>query len=293
MEVDRLPKGKERTILKKLLEICSTGAKWSVEAAVSVACVLGDHADLLETAGRLEEAEAMLTLARSLAPERADLALRSARVARLSGDRGGALTRYREAAALAGGVGPIARLAGVGEGVVSKDPYRALTLAIRQALEESATEAAAVGLEERANYLRGQGERAAATHDLRCAAARFTDPVDLGRVAHALADLFAADHDPVATREALLFAVSRGDRRQREHAQARLQNVSRDVGDELGMRRWRPSHTPTLVSHGPASVGRSAQPVVATAPASEWHSATLPPVPLAAIWRSGERGLPI
>jgi hypothetical protein len=39
-----------------------------------------------------------------------------------------------------------------------------------------------------------------------------------------------------------------GDSPQREHARARLHTLCRDLGDQVGMRRWRSWERPTLVS---------------------------------------------
>ena len=70
-------------------------------------------------------------------------------------------------------------------------------------------------------------------------------------VAHQLADLFATVGDPLAVREALLLALAVGDVSQREHAQARLHAISRDLKDQVGARRWRTFQRPSLVSLSP------------------------------------------
>ena len=72
--------------------------------------------------------------------------------------------------------------------------------------------------------------------------------LDRARVAHLLADVYVACGDSLAAREALLLALSSGDRSQRDHARARLHAVCRDLGDQLGSRRWRSFERPALVS---------------------------------------------
>jgi hypothetical protein len=54
--------------------------------------------------------------------------------------------------------------------------------------------------------------------------------------------------DVRTAREALLLAVLCGDAPQRDHARSRLHTLSRDQGDEVGMRRWRTFGRPSLVS---------------------------------------------
>jgi thioredoxin-like negative regulator of GroEL len=183
----------------------------------------------------------------------------------LRGETDRALALYREASELDTLGGSIARLASVGEAVVAEDPERSLGRAIRRAARAGDHDAAAVGLEERARIRRAAGARMAAARDLCAAAARYGDAVDRARVAHQLADLFIAADDPHAAREALLFALNSGDRTQRDHARARLHTVSRDVGDQVGMRRWRSFSRPTMVSlssRANTPRDRSAEPVL-------------------------------
>jgi len=259
-EVEAIASGSERALLLRLLRLGEEG--WST----AVATMLSDYAAGLEEARRLAEADAVIRLALALSDEEAELALRAARIARLQGERERALVLYGVARELDGGDGSIARLARIGEAVVSDEPEQALSAAVRAAVEAEDGEAAAVGLEERARVRRRLGKRNAAARDLAMAAARYCDPVDRGRVAHQLADLFVAANDPRAAREALLFALNVGDETQRDHARARLHTVSRDLRDHLGMRRWRSFKTPALVSLSarPAvAVEESAAPAVA------------------------------
>jgi tetratricopeptide (TPR) repeat protein len=240
VELDRLPKGRERALLRRLLSDVE-------EAGGQASEILVEFASGLEEARRLDEATAVLMMARALEPTRAEFALRSARVARLQGDREGALALYRVASELDGGSGSVARLSRIGEAVADgSEP--ALAAAIRWAIRSEDWEAAAVGLEERARLRRKGGNRAGAARDFVAAASRYPDAVDRARVAHQLADLFIAADDPEAAREALFFALTSGDRAQRDHARSRLHTVSRDLGDEVGMRRWRSFQRPVLVS---------------------------------------------
>jgi hypothetical protein len=216
--------------------------------AARVADWLNDYAAGLEDARLLDEAATVIELARALAPKRAEFALRAARIARLGGDPERALTLYRLTSDLDGGGGAMARLAAVGEATVAADAEQALSVSIRGSVKTGDGEAAAVGLEERARVRRTKGDRNGAARDLAIAAARYPDAVDRARVAHQLADLFIANNDPAAAREALLFALESGDSTQRDHARSRLHTIARDLGDQLAMRRWRSSRPPMLVS---------------------------------------------
>jgi tetratricopeptide (TPR) repeat protein len=252
--VEGLSGGGERSLLRRLLAFGEARCE-------GMADLLSEYAAGLEGARRLAEAEVVMALACALQPRQADLALRAGRVARLRGEREQALGLYRRASELDAGDGSVARLAAIGEAVVSPAPEQALSTAIRKAVTGGDAEAAAVGLEERARVRRERGDRRGAARDLAVAAARFADPVDRGRIAHQLADLYVAGDDPHAAREALLFALSSGDASQRDHAKARLHTVSRDLGDQLGMRRWRSFKPPALVSLS----SRSGTPVAASA----------------------------
>lgn len=259
-ELDQLEKGQERSILRRVLNL-AIGRE-----VTGLGDVLSDYAGALEEARRLPEADAVITLARELDSRRADVALRAGRIARLLGDRERALDLYRTARGLDSGDGAMARLAAIGEAVIAEDPERAISTVIRAAILAADAEAAAVALEERGRIRRIAGNRSGAARDFAFAAARFEDAVDRARVAHLLADLFVASGDPEAAREALLFALKVGDRSQKDHAQARLHTVSRDLGDQIGMRRWRSFQRPALVSlssrPGPPSTS-SAAPAVA------------------------------
>lgn len=262
-EVSGLEKGPERAVLRRILLLLDGAGE--VEAARLAGPLVG-YACELERTRRLPEADAALSLARSAAPGDAETALHAARVARKLGDRERALELYAAVRGLDGADGSMARLAAVGEAVVSDDAERGLTRVVRAALRAGDAEAAAVGLEERARTRRAAGDRRGAARDLCLAAVRFGDGVDRARVAHELADVAVASGDPLAAREALLAALEWGDAPQKEHARARLHTHARDLGDQVGARRWRSARPPSLTSmslYRPRPVDRSGAPRLA------------------------------
>lgn len=248
-EVERLGAGAERAMLLRLLLL--EGRLADPDCGELAVDLLVDYAYELEVTRRLPEAEAVMSLALALAPASATVALHAGRVARKQKHPERALALYREARRLDAGDGRIGRLAAIGEAVVSAHPLPALGAAFRRAVRSGDAEAAAVALEERARLRRSSGDRSGAARDLCIAAVRFRDPVDRARVAHQLADLFATVGDPLAVREALLLALAVGDASQRDHAQARLHAISRDLKDQIGTRRWRTFQRPALVSLSP------------------------------------------
>lgn len=257
-EVERLEKSAEKSILLRALRVMEEGA-----AAGQLSAALVSYACELEKTRRLAEADASISLALALDEGSGATALHAARLARKMGDRQRALVLYCAARDLDGGDGQIARLAQVGEAVVSDDGVRMLGRVIRRALRAGDAEAAAVGLEERAALRRAAGDRRGAARDLCLAAARFIDPVDRARAAHELAGAALALGDAGAAREALLVALAWGDAPQKDHARTRLHTLSRDLGDQVGMRRWRSFQRPSLVSlsaYRPAPAGRSLAP---------------------------------
>ena len=240
-EIDAVESRAERSFLRRIL------VKVLEDEAAGVSSLLAEYAGALEEARRLAEADAVLSLARSLEPERAEIALRAARVARLQGQRNRALELYAVARELDRGDGAIARLSAIGE-AVAEESEAGLSRSIRESIVAGDHEAAGVGLEERGRLRRSRGDRSGAARDFAIAGARFTDSVDRARVGHLLADLHVANGDSLAAREALLLTLGTGDRSQRDHARARLHTVARDLGDQLGMRRWRSFERPALVS---------------------------------------------
>lgn len=255
-----LARSAERAILRNILLLLEDGQRAPM---LLLADALLRYASELERTHRLPEADASLTLARTLTPADAEVALHAGRVARKLGDAGRAMELYRASRALDQDAGSISRLAEIGEAVVSENPLRALGQVIRRSIGAGDSEAAAVGLEERARLRRARGDRRGAGRDLCFAALRYPDAADRARIAHALADLGIASGDPLAAREALLVALSCGDAPQREHARTRLHTVSRDLGDQVGARRWRSSKRPALVS---LSVFRAAPAAISAAP---------------------------
>jgi hypothetical protein len=257
-EVERLEKSAEKSILLRALRVLEEGA-----AAGPLSGALVSYACELEKTRRLPEADAAITLALALDEGSGSTALHAARLARKMGDRQRALVLYCAARDLDGGDGVIARLAAVGEAVVSDDGVRMLGRVIRRALRAGDAESAAVGLEERAALRRAAGDRRGAARDLCLAAVRYADPVDRARAAHELAGAALALGDAGAAREALLVALAWGDAPQKDHARTRLHTLSRDLGDQVGMRRWRSFQRPSLVSlsaYRPAPASRSLAP---------------------------------
>jgi hypothetical protein len=233
----------EKSILSRLLLAAEEGAE-----PACLGRTLAAYACELERTRRLPEADAAAMLAVALDGAGSETALHAARLARKVGDRQRAHVLYCASRDLDLGGGAIARLAAVGEALVSDAPERGLTRVIRAALRAGDREAAAVGLEERAGVRRLAGDRAGALRDLCMAAGRYADAVDRARVAHELAGTALGGGDADAAREALLAADAWGDAPQRDHARTRLHTLSRDLGDQLGMRRWRASRPPSLVS---------------------------------------------
>ncbi|HEX6925592.1 MAG TPA: hypothetical protein VF167_09180 [Longimicrobiaceae bacterium] len=248
-EVEALPAGAERALLLRLLLL--EGSPAAPGTAALIADLLVDYAYELEVTRRLPEAEAVINLALVFAPHSAAVALHAGRIARKQARHDRALELYRRARELDRASGAIGRLASIGEAVVSPDPFPRLAAVLRESIRARDFDAAAVALEERARLRRAAGDRAGAARDLSIAAVRYVDPVDRARVAHQLADLFASVGDRLAVREALLLALAVGDASQRDHAQARLHAISRDLGDQLGTRRWRSFQRPALVSLSP------------------------------------------
>src|SRR5690606_35787529 len=161
-EVERLGPSRERRLLTKLLATAPGDARVRSKH-------LATYAAELEREGRLAEASAALLLARRMDRESPELVLRAARLARLTGRIGRARRLYARVRALDGRAGHWARLASVGEALLSPDPYAALTDAIQAAVRADDDAAAAVGLEERAALRRRIGDEAGAHRD-RCSA---------------------------------------------------------------------------------------------------------------------------
>ncbi|HEU0012292.1 MAG TPA: hypothetical protein VFQ45_01340 [Longimicrobium sp.] len=242
-EVAGLEKSGEKTILLRILRVLEDGG-----SAARLSPALVSYACELERTRRLPEADAAVSLALVMDAGSCTTALHAARLARKLGDRERALALYCAARDLDARDGAIARLAAVGEAVVSDDAVARLGRAVRGALRAGDGEAAAVGLEERATLRRHAGDLAGAARDLVLAAARYPEAVDRARVAHALAGVLLARGDTDGAQEALLSALAWGDAPQQDHARTRLHTLARDLGDQVGMRRWRSFKRPSLVS---------------------------------------------
>lgn len=239
--------GPERLMLARMLKL--TEHELGGDSGFGeLSALLVEYACELEATRRMPEADAVMALARVVAPGNAELALHAGRIARKQGDAVRALDLYRIARLLEGTESRVGMMASVGEAVTSPNAEAALGRIVRAAMRASDHEVAAVALEERARVRRCRGAKGGAARDLCVAALRFPDPVDRARVAHQLADLFIASGDLAAAGEALLIALSLGDSTQRDHALGRLHTVARDRGDQLGMRRWRSFGRQRLVS---------------------------------------------
>lgn len=211
--------------------------------------VLLELAGYLESRGRLEEASEVLELAMALDPEDAEFLLHAARVARKSGSGRRARVLYQEVIRAARENGHLCRMAEIGLSLLDPDPESALGREIRRALAEGDNVAAAVAQEERARARRDRGDVAGAIRDYAVAAVRFADPADLGRIGHEATDMLMLGGDLMGARGALLEVERRALPRQSDRARARLLEVSRALGDELGARRWAESSArPSLVS---------------------------------------------
>jgi hypothetical protein len=257
-EVAKLPAGPERAVLRRMVELYEGGTEGvEVSPGRVLTGLLVAYAGEVERSGRLEEADAALELACEAAPRDPEAALHAGRIARKLGDAARARRRYAEVRALDAPCGRFARLASIGEALISAEPERALGRAIREAVRAGDAEAAAIGHEERAAVRRAAGDGSGAIRDLCAAMARFVDPVDRARVAHALADQAVAAGDALAAREALLLVLEQGDAVQQAHARSRLYTLSLALGDELGVRRWRDAWSSKLISLGLYRVGRS------------------------------------
>src|ERR1700741_374519 len=121
-EVEGLGESPERSILLRLLILAGDAEL----AETRQAKVLVSYACELERTRRLPEANAAVALAPALDGAASSTALHAARLARKLGERERALALYCAARDLDGGSGAIARLAEVGEAVVSGDAVRAL-----------------------------------------------------------------------------------------------------------------------------------------------------------------------
>jgi tetratricopeptide (TPR) repeat protein len=255
-------------VLHRLRDRETEPAVW--EDSVAWALVLSGGA--IEQAGDHVAARSIFELAAEFRPTCAATVLHAGRAARRAGEAEVATRHYRQAQALDED-GRIARLARIGEAMVSGDGERRLSKEIRRAVRSGDPEAAAMGLEARA-LVRCEANRCeGAIRDLCVCALRYPDREDQARAAERVADLLVDAHDLEAAREALLLVHEIGTPAQRAHAEARLHQLSGALGDVLGLRRWgRPGARPKPMAPPPptepGAVRRRSLPMV-----REWRNA--------------------
>jgi len=207
-----------------------------------------------EQASAYQEAYALFAAASRALPESPEAALHAARAARCSGDLVGATRWYRRARELDRG-GRIARLARIGEAMVTQGSEWKLSREIRGAVRSGDAEAAGVGLEARA-LVRCQTARCeSAIRDLCLCALRYPELEDRARAAQRVAELLTEAHDLASAREALLLVQEIGTPAQSAHAEAALHRLSAALGDAVGVKRWGgDGAAPPAVEPGPPNV---------------------------------------
>jgi hypothetical protein len=241
-----LPAGAESRLIRRVVEAFDSGT-----SARERGCTLLAWAGYVEARHRLGEAGRILELALRLEPTDGDLALHRARIARKAGDAGRAAALY-ERVRLGRSTAPhLDRMAEIGQALLAAEPEAALACAARGALAAGDPEAAAVAQEERARVRRATGRVGAALRSYATAAARFSDPVDRGRIGHEVADMLVAAGDADAARVVLLATARVAHPDQVERVWGRLGELSQAIGDELGARRWRGARPIGLVALGP------------------------------------------
>lgn len=239
---------RERGALWRVLE-----AGHDADSSGALAEGLVGWAGYLETRGLFETAEAVLHVARELAPANPELTLHTARIARKRGRLDDARRLYDRVAELEGDEGELSIMASIGRALTSEERLQALGAILRRAIRRGAGEAAAVAQEERARARRAVSDVSGALRDYISAAARYTDPIDRGRVGHEVADLLIGTGDLEGARRALRETESIGHPEQSAFARVRLQNIARAQGDQLGVRRYAPDTPPPLVSLSPVA----------------------------------------
>ncbi len=242
--VRRLPEGPERRHLGHVLRAALT-LDADVDHRTLALVAWAGH---LESRGLLDWAGTVYARARAFHPDDPELTLHAARVARKLGDVEAARTLYRRVERLDDPSGRLARMAGIGQALLTVEPRAALARSLRSAVRAGDAEAAAVAQEARAALRRDAGELDGALRDYLGAAVRYGHRADRGRVGHEAADMLLAARDPLAARELLLATVEVAHPAQAERARARLLGIARTVGDDLGQRRWAEGHSPSLVS---------------------------------------------
>jgi hypothetical protein len=220
-------------VLRTLRESDREDPRWKE----ALASALSRAGGVLERRGEPGSARLLFELACELRPGCAATALHVARAARLAGDTEVARAFYARAGAQ-DPQGRIARLARIGEAMISRAGERRISAEIREAVRSGDAEAAGVGLEARASLRCEDARCREAIRDLCACALRYPDREDQARAAQRVAALLIASNDLAAAREALLLAHRIGTPAQRAESRASLYALSEELGDALGMRRW-------------------------------------------------------
>jgi hypothetical protein len=220
----------------------------------------------LESRGRLAAAGQVVDVAVELSPLDPELALHAARIARKAGNHRRACELYEDVERLADGAGEFARLSRVGRAMIGPNAEEELGRLLREALRSGDTEAAAVAQEARALERTARGRRVAAIRDFLVAAVRFRDAADIGRIGHRVADLLVAARRVPSARRILEATARHSLPEQARWARARLYELARLTGDQVGCRRWRDDRQAGLVS---LSLARSRPDCPGPTPAGE------------------------
>lgn len=215
----------------------------------------------LETIGRFDEADFATGLAARICPDDPAIDLHRARVARKAGYAEKALTLYHRALErLSDNQIPLARMARLGCVLVGPDGERGISAILRESIRSGDHESAAVAQEARARRRIGAGDLSGAVRDLLFAAVRYPRAIDRGRVGLALADLLTSRGDLAAARSVLEVVEREALPRQADWARARLLQLARCTGDEIGLRRWAESTSNDLVALLPPRRGVAPSP---------------------------------
>lgn len=212
----------------------------------------------LEEVSELELAQQALGCACDLGGDVPELHLHLGRIHRKRGDFPSARAEYLKVSE-AGHYEPrLHRLARLGEALLSRDADAALGKVAREAQRAGDAETVGIAMEERAHLQAAQGRHRSAVRQALSAAARYPDTMDRTRLLHWAADLLQSRGDLAGARRILLSAQDLGREPQRRFTRQRLHILSRALGDELGIRRWRDGGPPALISLMPPRSRRQA-----------------------------------
>lgn len=252
--VTSLPDPVEARLARRVVD-CFTGVERNLPRGLTA---LVSWAGYLETRGKLEAADRILKVAVELSPLDPELSLHAARIARKAGNHHRAQGLYDDVERLDDGTGRFALLGRVGHAMIHPDAPGELARVLREALRAGETEAAAVAQEARGLERAARGDRAGGLRDLLIAAVRFGDPADVGRIGHRVADLLVSSGLPTVARRVLDETARVALPEQARWARARLYDLARLSGDEVGCRRWKDDRQAGLVSLSPARGGTGA-----------------------------------